>query len=136
MATIDVGQLMQDMATTMTTILKTDVTLLRGYSQAKAKSIARVSKLVAEGYASGEIDQAELEMELDEVDFMIERFVRNLGALANTKIERFINALTGAICGAIKLVAAGAGVPLPALNLPREYPRLHETGFGCRQNCY
>jgi hypothetical protein len=120
MATIDVGQLMQDMATTMTTILKTDVTLLRGYSQAKAKSIARVSKLVAEGYASGEIDQSEFEMELDEVDFMIERFVRNLGALANTTIERVINALTGAIYGAIKLVAAGAGVPLPALNLPRE----------------
>lgn len=118
MPAIDVNQLVQDISNAMTDILNTDVKLLRGYSQAKAQTIARFTKLIGEGYANGEIDQAELEQEIDELDLMVERFVRNIKALANTTIERLIRAVTGTLYAAIKGVAAGAGVPLPALDLP------------------
>ena len=118
MAQIDIGQLAQSMADAMTGVLETDVKLLRGYSETKAKTIARFARLIAEGYANGEIDQNELETELDELDMMVERYVRNIRALANTTIERLISAVTGVLYGAIKAAAATAGVPIPELNLP------------------
>ena len=114
---IDVDNLVRDMGAAMSGILNTDVKLLRGYSRTKAKTIARFTKLIAEGYASGEIDDAEMEDELDELDDMVARFVRNIRALANTTIERLIKAVTTSLYGAIKGVAAGAGVPIPALGL-------------------
>ena len=120
MADLDIGDLVGDMAQAMADVVNTDITLLRGYSKAKAKTIARFTKLIAEGYAAGEIDEAELEDELDELDMMVERWIRNLKALANTTIERLIKAVTTTLYGAITTVAAAAGVPLPALNLAED----------------
>ena len=117
MPEINVNELLQNIGDAMSNILNTDVKLLRGYSKAKAHTIARFTKLIAEGYANGEIDEAELEQELDELDDMVARFIRNIKALANTTIERLIKAVTTTLYDAIKGVAAGAGVPLPALNL-------------------
>ena len=119
MADLEFGDLVGDMAQAMADVVNTDITLLRGYSKAKAKTIARFTKLIAEGYAAGEIDEAE-EDELDELDMMVERWIRNLKTLANTTIERLIKAVTTALYGAITTVAAAAGVPLPALNLAED----------------
>lgn len=118
MTTLSVDGLVQDMATAMSDILEKDVTLLRGYAKAKAKKVARFTKLIAEGYADGEIDEAELEEELDELDSMIDRFVRNIKALARVTVEKLILAVTTTLYGAIKTVASGAGVPLPSLDMP------------------
>ena len=112
-----VDDLIGDIAGAMTDVLSKDVKLLRGYSATKAKSIARLTKLIAEGYAEGEIDQQELQEELDELDMMVERFVRNLRALANTTVERLIRAVTSSLYGAITAAARTAGIPLPALDL-------------------
>ncbi len=114
---LNVENIANDIAATMTDILSKDVKLLRGYSETKAKSIARFTKLIAEGYAAGEIDKQELEEEIDELDMMVERFVRNLKAIANTTIERLIKAVTSTLYDALRVAAAGAGVPLPALGL-------------------
>lgn len=114
---ISVDDLIGDIANAMTDVLTKDVKLLRGYSATKAKSIARFTKLIAEGYASGEIDEQELQEELDELDMMVERFIRNLKALANTTVERLIKAVTSTLYGAIRIAATGAGVPLPAIDL-------------------
>ncbi|MGO1118142.1 hypothetical protein ACTL6U_05535 [Rhodovibrionaceae bacterium A322] len=116
----NVDQILNDLTESMTAILSTDVKLLRGYSQTKAKTIARFTRLIAEGVAEGEISPAELEDELDELDFMIERFVRNMKALALTTIERLIKVVTGSLYGIVKGAATAAGVPLPALDLASE----------------
>lgn len=118
MADLKLDDLINDMASSMSDILNKDVSILRGYSKAKATSIARFTRLIAEGYANGEIGEQELESELDELDGMVARFVRNIKGLKNTTIERLINAATTSLYGAIKTVAAGAGVTLPALDLP------------------
>lgn len=114
---ISVDDLIGDIGNVMNDILTKDVKLLRGYSETKAKSIARYTKLIAESYAAGEIDEAELQEELDELNLMIERFVRNLKALTNTTVERLIAGVTNVLYGAIRMAATGAGVPLPALDL-------------------
>ncbi len=48
-STIDVGNLVSDVTQAMTDILQKDVKLLSGYSQSKAQTIARFTKLIGEG---------------------------------------------------------------------------------------
>ena len=47
--------LTSDIGLVVTGILNTDLALLLGYSQAKARAIASFTVLLAEGYASGSI---------------------------------------------------------------------------------
>jgi hypothetical protein len=44
----------------VTKIVNTDLTLLRGYSQAKARAIASFTLLLGEGFASGSISEDQL----------------------------------------------------------------------------
>jgi hypothetical protein len=120
MPVIDLDALLDAIRASMTEIVGKDVRLLRGYSAAKARAIARFTKLVGEGYAQGEIDEAELEAELEEIDRMTDRFVRNLRALARVTIERLVKAVTGHLYGAVRAAALAAGAPLPAIELPED----------------
>lgn len=115
-STIDVGNLVSDVTQAMTDILQKDVKLLSGYSQSKAQTIARFTKLIGEGYANGEIDEEQIKDELEELNMMVERYVRNLQALANTTIERLIKAVTSTLYGAISIAAGAAGVSLPSFD--------------------
>lgn len=80
-----------------TRILRADLALLAGYSQAKASAIARFTLALGEGYASGSITGAELEREKEELERMVIRFVRNIQALATVTIERLIHGITEAL---------------------------------------
>jgi len=71
-------------------ILKTDLALLRGYSQAKARSIASFTLLLGEAYAAGRMSDAQMKREMEELERMVVRFVRNIQALATTTIERVL----------------------------------------------
>jgi hypothetical protein len=115
---IDFDGLVSNVLAAMRGILDEDARLLRGYSEAKLKTIARFTKLVGEGYAQGFIDLAEFEEHLERLDDMIERFIRNLRALAAVTIEKLISAVTGTVYGAIGGAARAAGVPLPPIGLP------------------
>lgn len=93
-------------------ILKTDLALLRGYSQAKARAIASFTLILGEGYAVGKIGDAQLQSELEELDRMVTRFVRNLQALATTTIERLLRGI-----GSLLMTTLTTMIGLPALNL-------------------
>jgi hypothetical protein len=55
----------------VTSILSTDLALLRGYSQAKARAIASFTLLLAEGYASGSISSEQIAEETVELERMV-----------------------------------------------------------------
>jgi hypothetical protein len=94
-------------------ILKTDLALLRGYSQAKARSIASFTLLLGEAYAAGDMSDEQLRRETEELERMAVRFVRNIQALATTTIERVLQGV-GAL---LRRVLAGL-TGLPPLGLP------------------
>jgi len=71
-------------------ILKTDLALLRGYSQAKARSIASFTLLLGEAYAAGRMSDEQMTRETAELERMVTRFVRNIRALATTTAERVL----------------------------------------------
>ncbi len=97
---------------TVSTIIRTDLALLRGYSQAKARAIASFTLLLGEGYASGSISEQQMAQEMDELERMVVRFVRNIQALATTTIERLFRGIGDLLMTTLRQVTG-----LPALTL-------------------
>ena len=97
---------------TVSTIVRTDLALLRGYSQAKARAIASFTLLLGEGYASGSISEEQMTQEMEELERMVVRFVRNIQALATTTIERLLRGIGDLLMATLRQVTG-----LPALNL-------------------
>jgi hypothetical protein len=93
-------------------ILVTDLALLRGYSQAKARAIASFTLLLADGYANGSISGEQMADETAELERMVVRFVRNIQALAVTTIERLLRGIGDLLLATFRQVTG-----LPALTL-------------------
>ena len=97
---------------TVTSIVSTDLALLRGYSQAKARAIASFTLLLGEGYAAGSISEEQMTREMEELERMVVRFVRNIQALATTTIERLLRGIGNLLMATLRQVTG-----LPALTL-------------------
>lgn len=106
-------------AATVTQILQTDAELVSGYSTVKARATARYTILIGEAYAAGELTDEDLAAEVEELDRMAERFVRNLRALAHTAVERVFLAVAQTLRGALGAPALAQGVAPPELRLPQ-----------------
>jgi hypothetical protein len=96
----------------VTSILNTDLALLRGYSQARARAVASFTLLLAEGYAGGSISSEQVAEETAELERMVVRFVRNIQALAITTVERLLRAIGNLLMATLTRVTG-----LPALTL-------------------
>ena len=108
----DFDQLTAGIGAAVSTILSTDLALLRGYSRAKARAIASFTVLLGEGYASGSISDEQMAQEMEELERMVVRFVRNIQALATTTIERLLRGIGDLLMAALSRVTG-----LPALTL-------------------
>ena len=96
----------------VTKIVNTDLALLRGYSQAKARAIASFTLLLGEGYAAGSISEEQMAQETIELERMVARFVRNIQALATTTIERLLSSIQNLLMTTLRQVT---GLPSFAL---------------------
>ncbi len=88
----------------VTKIVNTDLALLRGYSQAKARAIASFTLLLGEGYAAGSISEEQMAQETIELERMVARFVRNIQALATTTIERLLSGIQNLLMTTLRQV--------------------------------
>ncbi len=108
----DFDHLTAGIGLTVTKIVETDLALLRGYSQAKARAIASFTLLLGEGYAAGSISEEQMTQEMNELERMVVRFVRNLQALATTTVERLLRGIGDLLMATLRQVTG-----LPALTL-------------------
>lgn len=108
-------QITAEIGLVVSRILRTDLALVRGYSQAKAQAIARFTLVLGEGYAAGTIPEAQLHREREELERMVIRFVRNIQALATTTVERLISGVTGVLMTALRQMT---GLPQLTLGAP------------------
>ncbi len=106
-------------------IVSTDLALLRGYSQAKARAIASFTLLLGEGYAAGSISEEQMTQEMDELERMVVRFVRNIQALATTTIERLLRGI-----GNLLMATLGQLTGLPILSLSPSTGTVWGVGAG------
>ena len=63
----DFDKLTAEIGLVISGILKTDLALLRGYSQAKARAIASFTMLLGQAYAEGRMPEDHLKREMAEV---------------------------------------------------------------------
>jgi len=115
--TKQLDQLTARIGETVSAILATDLALLRGYSQAKARSVASFTLLIGEGFAAGTVPEAQMQEEMVELQRMAARFVRNIQALAATAAERVLGAVIGVLLAALRQATG-----LPMLTMPAPLP--------------
>ncbi len=111
--TKELDQLTARIGETVSGMLRTDLALLRGYSQAKARSIASFTLLIGEAYAAGSLSEAQMQEEMAELQRMTARFIRNIRALASTMAERVVGAVVGVLLATLRQLTG-----LPALAMP------------------
>ena len=107
-------QLTAEIGLVVSKIVRADLALLRGYSQAKARAIASFTFVLGEGYAAGTIPEAQMKREMEELERMVIRFVRNIQALATTTIERVLRGLGDLLMATLRQVTGLSNLPLPA----------------------
>lgn len=107
-----IDTLTSEIGLVVTRIVNTDLALLRGYSRAKARAIAGFTLLLGEGYAAGSIADEQMTREMEELERMVTRFVRNIQALATTTVERLLRGI-----GSLLMATLGRVAGLPALSL-------------------
>jgi len=110
-----IDTLAAEIGRTVSRILKTDIALLRGYSQAKARAIARFTTLIGEARAAGTLDAGQMKAEMEELERMVVRFVRNIRALATTAAESVLAGLARLLLDRLRaltgIVDLGALIP-------------------------
>ena len=109
--TLDVMQLVNEMKAATSTVLKSDVSILRGFSERQLQAIAQQTSFVAEGIASGQITSETREFFLDGLEDMALNFAKTLRGLLMVTVERVWNALVGVLWNAI---SAATNVTLAA----------------------
>ncbi len=114
MAAIDFEQLTSEIGLVVSRIVKTDLALLKGYSQAKAQAIASFTLILGRAYANGAISDQEMQTELGELERMVVRFVRNIEALAVTTVERLLRGIGELLFRTLTGLAGVPQLPLPA----------------------
>ncbi|HUF88190.1 MAG TPA: hypothetical protein VMM59_12470 [Thermohalobaculum sp.] len=105
-------QLTTEIGMVVTRILRADLALLAGYSQAKAQAVARFTLALGEGYAAGTITEAEMAREKEELERMVIRFVRNIQALATVTIERLISGVAEVLTAVLRRMTGLSGLML------------------------
>jgi hypothetical protein len=109
----DASQLVSEIKTAATSVLKADVTTFRGFSDRQVTAIAKQAEFVAKGIVTGEITAETREFFLDSIEDMTLNFAKTLRGLVMVTIEKVWNAVIGVIWKAIS-AATGLVLPVPA----------------------
>lgn len=112
---MDLDQLISDIKSAASAVLKADVSTFRGFSERQLKAIAQQTEFVATGIATGQITEETKEFFLDNLEDMTLNFAKTLRGLLMVTIEKVWNAVVGVIW---KAIAQVTGMILPAPSAP------------------
>jgi len=89
----DVASIIKDIKDISTTILKKDITIVKGFSERQVEAIAKQTVIITEGVASGDIDEELKKFFFDGLKAMAENFVNTLKGILSVTLEKLYNAL-------------------------------------------
>ena len=111
MPSLDIGKLVADVETTVSGVLKKDVTTTTGFAQQQLQAIARQAELIASSYLAQPND-AQRDADLDDLKDMVKTFIEVIQGLAVIEVEKAWIAAVGVIWGAIGK-AINVALPVP-----------------------
>jgi len=112
---INLEQLVIDMKTAASAILKADVATFRGFTERQLKAIAQQTELVATGIATKQITKETEQFFLDSLEDMALSFVKTLRGLLPVTVEKVWNAIVGVLWNVISKTA-NLVLPIPVLD--------------------
>jgi hypothetical protein len=112
---IDIEELMNEITNAASEVINQDVTVLRGFSERQVRALAKHAELIANGIASGDIDEDLRDFFLDSLEEMTLNFVKTLRGLLMVTIEKVWNAIVGVLWKAIG-TATGITIGAPVLD--------------------
>ena len=89
----DVASIIKDIKDISTTILKKDITVVKGFSERQVEAIAKQTIIITEGVANGDIDEELKKFFFDGLKAMAENFVNTLKGILSVTLEKLYNAL-------------------------------------------
>ena len=89
----DVASIIKDIKDISTTILKKDITIVKGFSERQVEAIAKQTIIITEGVANGDIDEELKKFFFDGLKAMAENFVNTLKGILSVTLEKLYNAL-------------------------------------------
>jgi len=89
----DVASIIKDIKDISTTILKKDITIVKGFSERQVEAIAKQTVIITEGVANGDIDEELKKFFFDGLKAMAENFVNTLKGILSVTLEKLYNAL-------------------------------------------
>lgn len=99
----------------ISSILGKDVQTWRGFSERQLTALAKQAKFIAEGYASGDLDDEDVDYFLDGLEKMAENFAAVLRGLLAITIEKIWNATMKILLDAVKGALGGIGKAIPGI---------------------
>lgn len=97
----DVTSIIKDIKDVSTTILKKDITEVKGFSERQVEAIAKQTVIITEGIANGDIDDELKEFFFNGLKAMAENFVNTLKGILSVTLEKLYNALVDKLWGII-----------------------------------
>lgn len=111
----DVGAVVDGVKGAVTGILGKDVETWRGFSERQVQALAKQAQLIAEGYASGGLDDDDVHFFIDGLEKMAENFALTLRGLVMITIEKVWNATMKVLLDAVKTALGGVGKAIPGI---------------------
>lgn len=112
---LDLGAVVDSVKTEVSGILGKDVATWRGFSERQLQALAKQAQLIAQGYASGDLDDDDVHFFLDGLEKMAENFARTLRGLLIITIEKVWNATMKVLLDAVKGALGSVGKAIPGI---------------------
>jgi hypothetical protein len=111
----DVGAVVDSVKTEVSGILGKDIATWRGFSERQLQALAKQAQIIAQGYASGDLDDDDVHFFLDGLEDMTENFALTLRGLVTVTVEKVWNATMKVLLDAVKGAVGGAGKIIPGI---------------------
>lgn len=94
---INIAQLITDIKDVVATILRKDISEVRGFQERQVEALAKQAQLIASGVANGDIDDELRKFFIDNLEQMALNFVKTLKGLMEITIEKVWNAVVNTL---------------------------------------
>ncbi len=101
---IDINTLVNEIESTLSSIIKKDITTVRGFSKRQLNGISNQTALLATGIATGQISKNMQDFFLEQLIELARNFVHTLVGLLMATIEKLWNAFVKILWTAIESV--------------------------------
>lgn len=111
--TLDIEDVATRLSLALRGALGAELPVTSAASAAKARAVMQYAAMIADAYADGALDDAEMRRELEEIAHMTRRYAGSIHGVAGAVAEQAKRTAVSVVLGALRASLSFAGAPLP-----------------------